>query len=387
MTRLALFLMINFVFGVYSSSLNRFENVEVPIIDVFSLTIEDPSHEEILQAKKSIESIGDACKTSGFFYIKNHNVPESLISNLTETASLFFSMEQDFKDSISMIYGGKAWRGYFQNGAEVTSGIPDQKEGIYFGTDLPDDHDPRPLHGKNIWPEGKVGQDMKSFVTQYMSHMKSLGALLMGAIASSLGLENHHFGNQFANPTELFRIFNYPPHNSSQFPEISMGVGEHTDYGYITILWQDGSGGLQAKSVDGQQWIDVRYIPGTFVVNLGDALEHNTGGLLRATPHRVLQRANAVTNRLSLPYFFDPNFDAVMQSVAPLLRKNEHAEEGQEVEELETVSRSTQRWDHADPSLFEGTYGEYLLKKVSKAFPQLAKSQCILENNDSPQVD
>ncbi len=107
----------------------------------------------------------------------------------------------------------------------------------------------------------------------------------MKAIACGLGLDEHHFGEQFSHPTELFRIFNYPPGDET-FGAASMGVGEHTDYGYITILWQDDEekARLQVKSLTPEgdyDWIDVPSIPHTFVINLGDALEHNTGGLYR----------------------------------------------------------------------------------------------------------
>ena len=106
----------------------------------------------------------------------------------------------------------------------------------------------------------------------------------MRAVALSLNIDPSLFGSAFADPTVLFRIFNYPPHNS-KFGERSQAVGEHTDYGYLTVLKQDPSGGLQVRGRDGA-WIEAPYIENTFVINLGDALEHCTGGLIRATPHR-----------------------------------------------------------------------------------------------------
>ena len=78
------------------------------------------------------------------------------------------------------------------------------------------------------------------------------------------------------------------------------------------------SGGLQIKTDDGT-WVDALPIKNTFVVNLGDALEHNTGGLYRATAHRVLQRKGATKGRYSFPFFYDPSFGAKMESVTHLL--------------------------------------------------------------------
>ena len=92
-----------------------------------------------------------------------------------------------------------------------------------------------------------------------------------------------------------------------------MAVGEHTDMGFLTVLKQDSSGGLQVRAAGSDaEWTDVPPLPSTFVVNLGDCLERCTGGLLRATAHRVMQRLGAQSGRYSFPFFFDPAFDAPM---------------------------------------------------------------------------
>jgi isopenicillin N synthase-like dioxygenase len=113
------------------------------------------------------------------------------------------------------------------------------------------------------------------------------------------------------------------------------------------------------------QWIDAPPIENTFIINLGDALEHATNGIYRATPHRVLQRNHATADRLSLPYFFDPSFDADMKKIVT----SEELAQHQFV--VTTQHNIKVRWDKMDPRLFEGKYGNYLLNKVSKAFPQL----------------
>ena len=87
---------------------------------------------------------------------------------------------------------------------------------------------------------------MRVIILDYMAAMKQLGDLLMGAVAASLGLQPEYFGKQFDRPTQLFRMFHYPPHNPS-YGALSQAVGEHTDYGYLTILKQDQNGGLQVK--------------------------------------------------------------------------------------------------------------------------------------------
>lgn len=331
----------------------------IPVIDISAL-IPGSANQDGLSA--TIKNIEDATQRVGFFYIANHGVSVELQAKLEILSRQFFSLPIEEKRKIDMSKGGKAWRGYFGVGDELTSGIPDQKEGIYLGSEDAEDH-PLPLHGPNLWPS-ELGADFKETVLEYMEEMKKIGFLLMRAVALSLNIDPSLFGSAFADPTVLFRIFNYPPHDS-KFGERSQAVGEHTDYGYLTVLKQDPSGGLQVRGRDGA-WIEAPYIENTFVINLGDALEHSTGGLIRATPHRVLQRTGAIADRLSFPFFFDPNFRAPMTSIADLLTADQKA-----IAEANRLL-AVERWDKADPAAYSGTYGRYLLTKVSKVFPGLA---------------
>ena len=108
----------------------------LPIIDV-----ESPA------APRQIDR---ACRDFGFFAICNHGVPDDLRVSLIESAKQFFARPTAEKERVSLAHGGTAWRGWFPLGGELTSGVPDLKEGYYFGRELP--VDPRPMHGPNIWP-------------------------------------------------------------------------------------------------------------------------------------------------------------------------------------------------------------------------------------------
>ena len=316
-----------------------------------------------------IEQIGEASRNVGFFYVTDHGVPEEAFDHLIEVSRRFFALSMEMKREIEMSKGGKAWRGYFSNGEEMTSSIPDEKEGIYFGRDL-EINGSRPLHGRNLYPTSTLGADMKGAVDAYMMHMERLGYEILNALVSSLGINQHTSKLSLAfknDPTVLFRIFNYPPHQDDRFPE-SSGVGKHSDYGFITILYQDDSGGLEIELANGT-WIDAIPLRNSFVINLGDSLEHATGGLIRATPHRVRTRVNASKGRISMPFFFDPAFDSYMNSV--------YMELSDELKEFALRNRkhSTKkgRWDNLDLTQYEGmTYGQFLMMKVSKVFPQLA---------------
>ena len=296
--------------------------------------------------------IRDACRDSGFFYAYGHGVPSELLSRLDAASREFFDLPHESKMEIAMARGGRAWRGFFPVGAELTSGRPDLKEGLYFGTEL-DDDDPRvragwPLHGHNLFPD-QVPQ-LRAIVLEYLERLTGVAQTVLRGVALSLDLDADYFATGYtANPTVLFRVFHYPP----QAPDADdWGVGEHTDYGLLTLLAQDGNGGLQVRTPRG--WVDAPPIADTFVCNIGDMLDRLTGGWYRSTPHRV--RNLTGNERLSFPFFFDPDFAA---EVPPLPGRARAGADGEP------------RWDGADLRAFAGTYGDYLLGKVAKVFPQL----------------
>nr|WP_275943121.1 2OG-Fe(II) oxygenase family protein [Pseudenhygromyxa sp. WMMC2535] len=147
----------------------------------------------------------------------------------------------------------------------------------------------------------------------------------------------------------------------------SWSVGEHTDYGLLTILAQDEAGGLEVRS--GGRWICAPPVPGAFVCNIGDMLDRVTGGRYRSTPHRVRYLADPDSDasadatgrgrgRLSFPFFFDPGFDAHVHAI------DERPRVDVEVDRAD-------RWDRASVHELQGSYGDYLLAKVAKVFPQL----------------
>ena len=299
-----------------------------------------------------------ACRERGFFYVTGHGVPAGLLEELADASAEFFALPLADKLEIAMERGGRAWRGYFPVGAELTSGRPDLKEGLYFGAELPAD-DPRvlaglPLHGGNLFP--RQVPRLRPLVLAYLDALTSVGQAVLAGVALSLGLDAGYFATGYtADPTILFRIFHYPP---SPPQTRDWGVGEHTDYGLVTLLAQDDRGGLQiaVPAGNGRGWIDAPPIPGTLVCNIGDMLDRLTGGWYRSTPHRV--RNLSGHGRLSFPFFLDPGFDA---EVPPLPGQAAAGDDG------------GRRWDGQDLRAFTGTYGDYLLGKVSKVFPQLRR--------------
>jgi isopenicillin N synthase-like dioxygenase len=336
----------------------------LPVVDVSPL-IADARGQGLPADRKDAEGVGraihGACVTHGFFYVTGHGVPSALQDRLERLSHRFFAQDLDTKMKIRMSLGGRAWRGYFPVGDELTSGRPDLKEGLYFGAELPPD-DPRvqagvPLHGPNLFPADMP--ELRDTVLAYMDQLTKLGHAVMGGVALSLGLDASYFRMRYmADPLILFRIFHYPSTVSNPRDEAVWGVGEHTDYGVLTLLKQDDVGGLQVRSKTG--WIDAPPVSGAFVCNIGDMLDRLTGGLYRSTPHRV--RNVSGRGRVSFPFFFDPGFDA---RIEPIELPADLA-----VESRPDVSR----WDGADLKRIEGTYGEYVLSKVAKVFPDLRRS-------------
>jgi Isopenicillin N synthase and related dioxygenases len=318
----------------------------LPIIDV------SPERWATDPAAVALE-VDVACRDTGFFTIVEHGVPTELPGRVESLAREFFARPENEKAAIAMSRGGRAWRGWFPVGGELTSGVPDMKEGIYFGLELAPD-DPRvragiPLHGPNLFPARPAA--LRDAVLEYIDAVTKVGHVLLAAISRALGLDDGWFDRHLtADPIVLFRIFHYPP-----LPDAASqwSVGEHTDYGLITILGQDRSGGLEVCGRRG--WVAVPPIPHAFVVNLGDMLERMTGGRYRSTPHRV--RNTTGLDRISFPLFLDPAWDA---EVLPIPNADSLP-----------PGDATDRWDGTSVHEWTGTYGEYLLGKVAKVFPEL----------------
>lgn len=291
-----------------------------------------------------------ACRRHGFFVVTGHGIDGALLDDLDRAARELFARPVEEKAGIAMARAGAAWRGWFPPGGELTGGVPDGKEGIYFGREDGPDH-PRvragtPLHGANLFPTEPA--ELRPLVLEVLDRLTELGQQVLELIALGLGLERTWFRRHLtADPTILFRIFHYPP--ASEVPEARWGVQEHTDYGLLTLLRQDDVGGLEVRSPDG--WVEAPPVPDAFVCNLGDMLERVTGGAYRSTPHRVRRPDRG---RLSSPFFLDPSWDAEIVPVPGF---------------GDTGAPAPARWDGRSVFDFEGTYGDYLSDKVAKVFP------------------
>ena len=262
----------------------------------------------------ALQRVGDAirkaCSETGFFYIINHGVPQPVIDAAMAAAKTFFAFPTEVKRQVAV---NKRHRGWHALGGalmyEATK--PDFKEFFSMGLELPED-DPcvlagEALRGPNQWPD--FMPELRQALDAYYEAIGLAGADLLRAVAVGLGIAPGFFAPKYGKRLQRTQIVYYPPHppmaESDQF-----GVAPHTDYGCITLLYQDNSGGLQVRELSTDSWIEATPIEGSLVVNVGDLLARWSNDRFRSTLHRVINRSGH--ERYSIATFYDPTFSAVV---------------------------------------------------------------------------
>jgi isopenicillin N synthase-like dioxygenase len=278
---------------------------EIPIIDFAGARAGDPAGMRRIAAE-----IHRACTTVGFFYIADHGIPAETIERVAAAAREFFAFPVETKRQVS---ANANHRGFHAQGDALMYGArkPDYKEFYSVGLELPAD-DPsvlagEPLRGPNNWPS--FMPELRPALYGYYKEVGACGAALLRAVALSLDLDENFFADKYTKPLQRTQIIYYPPQPPTSEEE-QFGVAPHSDYGCITLLWQDDNGGLQVRSLDKKRWVDARPIPGTLVVNVGDLLARWTNGRFASTVHRVINASGR--RRHSIATFYDPNFATVV---------------------------------------------------------------------------
>ena len=167
------------------------------------------------------------------------------------------------------------------------------------------------LYGPNIWPVEVPGA--RDVILTYWSMLDDVADLLLAALETGLGLPERQLRDAFRDPMTNMTLLHYPP----QAPdEGGYGIHPHKDTDALTIIAPDPVGGLEVQTRTGD-WITPDCPPGGFVVNIGDMLELWSGGRLKSTPHRVVNRSGR--ERYSFPYFAVPRHDVVVEPLLPAL--------------------------------------------------------------------
>lgn len=271
---------------------------EMPILDLTALNSGG-------DLKPIAEKMRHACVTTGFFYVANHGIPESVVNGVFDATTRYFDLpiEQRMPHRMDEKYR----RGFMPQGINQHPGFaPDLKESYEIGVDLPltdpDVAADLPLHGPNRWPADCPW--LRQASESYFEEAQALGHRLLKVCAVSLDMPEAYFLQFCTKPMVQMRLFHYPPHEPMS-DEKAFGVAPHTDYGMITLLLQDPIGGLELKKRDGE-WISAPYVPGTLVINIGDLFQRWTNDIYTSNQHRVVNRTGK--ERYSIPMFFNLDY-------------------------------------------------------------------------------
>lgn len=275
---------------------------EIPMIDIAPL-IDDSDPQSV--ARK----IGEACEKVGFFYVKNHGVAKELVERMYQLTRQFFDFPFDVKNSLNVVNSGPTLRGYIPMYGENVDpeNTRDFKECFDFGA-----HEDKvsPFFGPNQMPSQLAL--FAETCDAYHGAMLTLARKLIRAIALSLDLPADYFEKLQRKPITIQRLLHYPPQTGPVSLE-EIGIGAHTDYGFLTILSQDNVGGLQVRN-RADEWVSAPPVEDTFIINIGDLVQTFTNDRYVSTMHRVINISGA--ERYSIPFFIDLDFDAIVEPVS-----------------------------------------------------------------------
>ncbi|KAI8628425.1 Clavaminate synthase-like protein [Xylariaceae sp. FL1651] len=284
----------------------------IPTIDVGPY-LRDPASES---AAKVVRLVREACVTSGFFQIVNHGIPKELQQAVFRASEALFSLPLEEKRKLR--HPTLKNRGYELIGSQVLQedSLPDLKEGFFIGRHISDEDERAKKHpyliGPNIFPSSISDEVLKAPTETYYDRVLDLACKVLEILAKGLPYGDDIFGPFASNdPVCMIRLLHYPPQKSTDTRQL--GAGAHTDFGAITLLMQDESGGLEVYDRTKDTWVAVKPNLDSYVVNIGDMLSIWTRNLYKSTLHRVINRSNR--DRYSVPFFFDGNADI---ELAPL---------------------------------------------------------------------
>ena len=349
------------------------------------------------------EEIGLACRDWGAFVAVGHGIDPALLDEAIKAGHAFFDLPAATKEKYNLTRNGARWRGYMPLGGERSENgtLVDFKEGLYLGEDH-NARDPRvlaglPTFGTNVLPDDEL-PTMRGLMGRCLDEMRLLGDQCMDHLSTALGLEETYLRDHVTehSPVVLPRLFRYPPQlrgsggsyggvggcsgsgagagdtrspagHSAGGKEARWGIGRHSDYGLWTMILTDAPG-LEFQHPVHRGWCKVPWIPGGIAMNVGDVLDRLTSGRFRSPYHRA-RNLSFDHSRISLPFFYDPGWNARMRTL-PL--PNRRPEEGQEDEGEHAATQ--ERWAHTKiRCAFDGRvpYSEFLAKKVAKVFPDI----------------
>jgi isopenicillin N synthase-like dioxygenase len=281
---------------------------EIPILDLGPYFAGQPGALDAVARQ-----LYDASTKVGFYYLKNHGVPDALVAQTFAESARFHALPLEAKRALR-IDANKI--GYLEVATSVTrhSALAgESKPNLYaafcWRHDLAPDHPDvlakKPFRAPNQWPAGLPG--FRETVMAYQRAIEGLAKRILPIFARALDLPLDFFEAAFRTPL-LNTQLNYYEHQDG-FDGSQFGIAPHTDRGFFTVLAQASVPGLEIRTADGR-WVVAPVLPGHFLVNTGDLLRFWTNELFLSTPHRVINTSRG--DRHSIPLFFNPDPDTTI---------------------------------------------------------------------------
>ncbi|KAL9957583.1 hypothetical protein ACROYT_G034502 [Oculina patagonica] len=281
----------------------------IPVVDfdIMGLNCQNrPSHDEE-SVKMLADKIHTAFSTIGFVYLKNHGISEAEISEVRKAGDGFFNLPTAVKTQFTRPSDGKNFGWVSLERESLNPSRPGDLKEAFNVCELQDE--------TQRWPDQEV-PDFKPVVTSFFNKCRDLTFRILEVVSIGLKLQDPKWLTQVhgsigtvENATAL-RLLYYPPlPKESNINPGQVRCGEHSDYGSITLLFQDEVGGLEVLPVNGQ-YMPARPISGTVLVNIGDLMQRWTADKLKSTKHRVLIPEEELKQRIvrrSLAFFVHPD--------------------------------------------------------------------------------
>lgn len=299
-------------------------NFSVPSIDITPYVADGTAEERAAVAR----AIDDACRTVGFMQILRHGIPDAVIAGLAEAMDAFFALDLETKKTYKT--PPKINRGYsppkseslsLSLGVESANRMNDFFEAFNVGaarSDYPGVELPADDYAENVWPEVA---GFREKVEAYYAEAKRVAETMTVIFADALGLPEGFYDAYTGHSLDVMRMNNYAlPPGRIQLDGDLIGMGEHTDYGIVTVLWADQVKGLQVLGTDGS-WNDVSPADDALLINLGDVTARWTNDQWMSTLHRVKPPIvdGTIERRRSAAYFHDGDIDALITTMPHLI--------------------------------------------------------------------
>jgi isopenicillin N synthase-like dioxygenase len=300
-----------------SSAALRDGILAVPVIDIacFRMLYADAAARSAV-----VRQVDEAARTVGFMQITGHGIPGTTRREFTNATDAFFALDAGVKARYRCPPGIN--RGYTPPKAESLANslglasAADLFEAMNVGTstaDFPGTGLPEDVYAPNVYPGDEV-PGFEAAVTDWFRAAGQVARTMVRIFGAALGGREDYFEPFTDHSIDVLRMNNYRlPGPDVELEKDQLGMGAHTDYGIVTVLWADQVPGLEIHGADGN-WHPVMPADGALLVNLGDAMARWTNEEWISTMHRVAApRVNgALVPRRSAAYFHDGNVDAVI---------------------------------------------------------------------------